>query len=102
MLDEVTLPNTVLDCIGKKFAYHIELVVARENLDRLFQAGLRVLLLNDLRVVLDDVGDAARRQKALPEVIRLQSFRVGRIARAIVPALIERQEQRPFTLELRQ
>ena len=62
---------------------------------------LRVLLLNDLGVVLQDVRQALRREDPLPQVVGLQAIRVGRIAGAVVAALVERQEPRGLALQLR-
>ena len=42
--------------------------------------------------LLDDVGEALAQQDVLPQVCRLVSVGVGRIALAEVEALIERQE----------
>ncbi len=36
----------------------------------------------------------ARREDLLPEVVGLEAVRVGRVARAVVPALVEGQEPR--------
>ena len=44
--------------VGEQLAHDVELVVAREDLLRRLLAGLRVLLLDDLGVVLEDVGQA--------------------------------------------
>ena len=51
-----------------------------------FLPGLLVLALDDLRVVLEDVGEARRRQDLLPEVVGLEPVRVRRVAGAVVPA----------------
>ena len=40
-------------------------------------------------------------EDALPEVVGLEAVRVGRIARAVVPALVEGQEPRGLALEVR-
>ena len=42
----------------------------------------------------------ARREDILPEVVGLEPGRVRRIARAVVPALVERQEPRRLALQL--
>ena len=44
--------------VGQELPHHVELVVAREDLHALLPAGLGVLLLHDLGVVLEDVGQA--------------------------------------------
>ncbi len=94
VLDEVTLARALLPHIGQELPHHVELVVTRENLHLLLLPGLRVLLLHDLRVVLQNLGQARRLQDVLPEVIRLQPHRVRRVARAVIPALVERQKPR--------
>ena len=43
----------------------------------------------------------ARREDLLPEVVGLQPVRVRRVARAVVPALVERQEPRRLALQVR-
>ena len=48
--------------------------------------------LDDLGVVLDNVGEAKRREHVLPQIIRLQANRIGRIAGAVVPAFVEGQK----------
>ncbi len=74
---------------------------ARENLNRFFPPGLLVLYLDDLHIIFENVGQAVRREQTLPEIVRLQSIRIRRIAPAIIPALIKRQEPRRLALELR-
>ena len=56
VLDQVALARAVLPGVGQELAHHVELVVAREDLRPLLLAGLLVLLLDDLGVVLEDVG----------------------------------------------
>ena len=60
MLNQVPLARAVRAGIGQQLAHDVELVIAREDLLALLLAGLRVLLLDDLGVVLEDVGQAAR------------------------------------------
>src|SRR5690606_10153876 len=101
VLDQVALAGAVLARVGEQPAHHVELVEARPDLHRLFPAGLVVLRLDDLRVVLEDVGEALAREDPLPEVVGLQTVRVGRIAGAVVPALGEGQEPRALAPEVR-
>ena len=56
MLDEIPLSGTVLARVGQQSAHHVELVVARPDLHLPLLARLRVRGLDDLRVVLQDVG----------------------------------------------
>ncbi len=58
VLDQVALPGAVRRGVGEQLPHHVELVVAREDLDALLLAGLLVLRLDDLGVVLEDVGQA--------------------------------------------
>ena len=60
VLDQVAPARAVLLRVGQEPAHDVELVVARPDLDRLLLAGLRVLRLDDLGVVLEDVGQARR------------------------------------------
>ena len=58
VLDQVAPARAVLPRVGQELAHHVELVVARPDLHRLLLAGLLVLRLDDLGVVLEDVGQA--------------------------------------------
>jgi hypothetical protein len=90
VLDQVALAGAVLAGVGEQAANHVELVVPREDLVPLHLLRLGVLSLHHLRVVLQDVGEPGRRQDALPQVVRLESSGVRRVARPIVVALVER------------
>ena len=94
VLDQVALAGSVLGRVGEQAADDVELVVARPDLRHALLAGLLVLEGDDLRVVLEDVGEPARRQDLLPEVVGLEPVRVRRVAGAVVPAAVERQEPR--------
>src|SRR5690606_10415371 len=48
-----------------------------------------------------NVGEVPLRQVCLPEVVGLQPVGVRRVARAIVPALVERQEPGRLALQVR-
>ena len=78
--------------VGEDESHHVELMVTGENLHPLLPARLLVLLFHDLGIVLQNIGQAGRRQDALPQVVGLDAVRVRRISRAIVPALIEGQK----------
>ena len=80
--------------IGEQAAYHVELVVARPDLRTSFPAGPLVLRLHDLGVVLEDVGHALPWQHLPPQVVDRQPVGIGWVARAVVPAAVERQESR--------
>ena len=76
VLDQVALARTVLPGVGQELSHHVELVVAREDLHCASSSpGLLVLLLDDLGVVLEDVGQPCRREDALPEVVGLEAVR---------------------------
>ena len=87
--------------VSQESAYHVELVVARPDLHLPLLARLLILGLDDLRVVLQDVGQPVAGEQARPEVVGLEAIRVGRIPGAVVPALVEGQEPRGFSLEVR-
>src|SRR5690606_25090066 len=92
MLDQVTLARPLGFGVGQQLAHHVQLMEAREDLlGRLLLAAL-VDLLDYLGVVFQNVGEVPLRQIFLPKVIGLQAMRVRWVARAIVPALVERQE----------
>ena len=60
MLDQVALACAVRDHIGQELPHHVKLMVAREDLLALLLAGLRIHFLDDLRVILKDIGQALR------------------------------------------
>jgi hypothetical protein len=66
-----------------------ELVIAGKNLNALLPAGLRVLLLDDLRVVFDEVGEARRGEDLFPKVVGLEALRIRRISGAVVSSPVE-------------
>lgn len=92
MLDQVAPARAVFSRVGEQPAHHVELVIARPDLQSPLLAGLLVLEFDDLRVVLEYVGQALAGEDALPEVVGLQAVRVRGIARAVVPAQVERQK----------
>ncbi len=98
VLDQVAPARPVLARVGQQLSNHIELVVARPDLDPFLSPRLRVLGLQHLGVVLQDVGHAGPCKDLAPEVVRAESVRVGRIAGAIVPATVEGQEPRRLPL----
>lgn len=100
MLDQVALARAVRAHIGQRLPHHTELVVARPHLPALLLAGARVLLRDDLRVVLEDVGQPRRGEHLFPQVVRLEAMRIGRVARAVVVALVEGQEPRALARKL--
>jgi hypothetical protein len=53
-----------------------------------------------LRIVLQDIGQAGRSQNLLPEVVRLESMGIGRVAGAVVVTFVERQKPRGLAPEL--
>ena len=100
VLDQVAPARPVRRGVGQQPAHHVELLVARPNLCPLFLAGLLVLHLHHLGVVLQDVGQALASQHVSPQVVGLEAARVGRIAGAVVPAPVERQEPGRLPLEV--
>src|SRR5438105_1551937 len=86
---------------SQELSHDVELVIARKNLLELFLSCFRVLLLDELRVVLDDVGQTGRGEDLLPEIVGLQAVWIRRISCAVVPAAIEREEPRGFAIEVR-
>src|SRR5260370_25491738 len=99
MLDQIALTGTVGLYSGKRLAHDTKLMVTRKNLRQFLFARSRVLLFNDLRVVFQNIGQPGRGQSLLPEVVRLESIRIGRITRAVVVALAEGQKPRSLTPE---
>jgi hypothetical protein len=58
VLDQVPLPCTVFAHIRQRLPDQAQLMVARPDLPALLSPGAWILLLDDLRVVLQDVGQA--------------------------------------------
>ena len=100
VLDEIPRAGTVGRDVRQNLMHHVALVVARKHLLALLPPGLGILLLHDLGIVLEDVGETARGEDFFPEIICLQAGRVGRIARAVVPPLVEGQKPRGFAAQL--
>ncbi len=100
VLDQVRPAYPVGFGVGQQAAHHVELVIARPHLRPPLPAGLVVLLLHHLGVVLQDVGQTLPWQHLAPQVVDRQPVRVRRVARAVVPAAVERQEPRPLALEM--
>ena len=94
-------PRAVLVRIGQEPPHHVELVIARPDLLLPLLARLLILGLNDLRVVLQDVGQPVAGDDARPEVFGFEAVRIRRVPGTIVPALVEWQEPRGFALEVR-
>ena len=100
VLDQNPTSGALRQRVGQQLADDVQLMKSREHLIPLHLAGLRVLPLDDLGVVLDDVGQAERREDLLPQIVRLEPLCVRRIACPVVPALVERQEPGRLALEL--
>ena len=86
--------------VSEQPTHDVELVIARENLLALLLSAVRVRDLDDLGVVLNDVGQAVTGENLLPQIVRLEAVRVWWVARAVVPALVERQKPRSLALQL--
>ena len=100
VLDQVAPARAVGRGVGQEPAHHVELVVAGPDLGPFLPARLLVPGVHHLGVVLRDVGEASTGQHFPPQVVRLDPARVGRVARAVVPAAIEGQEPRGLPLEV--
>ncbi len=82
MLDEIAPPHAPLLNVGQQLPYHVELVVARKDLLALLLAGPLVLFLDDLGIVLQDVGQSLAGEDLFPQVIGLEPARVGTMPKA--------------------
>jgi len=65
-LDQTALPRALSAHVGQRVPDHAELVVARPHLPALLLSSAWVLLFDDLRVVLEDVGEPIRRKHLFP------------------------------------
>ena len=101
VLDQVAPARPLRGGVGQQPADDVELVVTGPDLRPLLPAGLLVLRLHHLGVVLQDVGEALARQHLAPQVVGLDAARVGRVAGAVVPAPVERQEPGRLPLKVR-
>jgi hypothetical protein len=86
--------------VGQNLMDHVALVEARKHLLALLPPGLGILLLHDLGIVFENVRQAGRGEDLFPEIICFQAGRVGRIARAVVPTLVEGQKPGAFAAQL--
>ena len=101
MLNQIPLAYAALPHIGQGKAHYAQLVVTREHLVALYLARLGVFDLHNLRVVFQNVGQPGRGQQFAPQVVGLQTQRVGRVTRAIVVTLVQRQKPRCLASQLR-
>src|SRR5690348_9036877 len=101
MLNEITFARATDGYFRKCLSHYLQLVVTRKNLLALFLSGLAIFLFYDLRVILQNVRQAARRKNALPKIICFKSVGVGWISCSIIPALIERKKPRGFSFQMR-
>ena len=101
VLDQVAPARPVRRGVGQQPEYDVELVVAGPDLRPLLPARLLLLRLHHLGVVLQDVGEVLAGQHLAPQVVGLDAARVGRIAGAVFPAPVERQEPGRLALEMR-
>ena len=76
MMNEIPFPCAVPARIGQELAHHVELMVARPDLHLPLLACLLILNLDDLRVILQDVGQPVAGEQARPEVVGLEAIRV--------------------------
>ena len=80
MLNQIFRANPPGGYFIQEATHHVQLVVARPYLLSPLASGLVVLGLDDLSVVLDDVGEPFASEDLLPQVIGLEAVGVGRIA----------------------
>ncbi len=91
--NKVALSHPLRGRVREQLPHHVDLVVAREDLNAPLLAGLVVPFLNHLRVPLEDVRQSPRREDPLPQGVGLDPVRVRRVAGAVVLAPVERPER---------
>lgn len=99
VLDEIAIADAVLLHISQQAFHRRQLMIAREDLLVPGFAGFLVLFLDQRGVVLDDAREHVLGQNLLPQVIRHQAVRVGRIACAVLVALVEGQKPALLALQ---
>src|SRR5262245_45090494 len=101
VLNEIPPARTIRLDVGQQPAHYVELMKAGPDLCALLAFGLGIFFLDNLSIVFQYVSQASAVDEALPEIVGLEAIRVRRVARAVVPALIEWQEPRSLALEMR-
>ena len=99
VLNEIALADAVLLHIRQQAFHRRQLMIAREDLLIPGFAGFLVLFLDQRGVVLDDAREHVLGQNLLPQVIRHQAVRIGRVARAVLVALVEGQKPALLALQ---
>ena len=92
VLNQILRACSPTGCIGQQPPHHVQLVIARPYLIAPLAARLVVFHLDDLGVVLNDVGQPVSGEHLLPQVIGLEAVGVRRIACTVVSPLVEGQE----------
>ena len=91
VLDQVAVPHAVVGGVVEQAAHHIQLVIAREDQGLPRQRVGRLAF--QQHEVLDDASQALLAEHLFPQIRRLVAIGVGRIALALVVALVEGQEE---------
>ena len=92
VLHQVALARTLLLHVGEQLPNDVELVIARPYLGSASLPCLRVDGLDELGVVLKNVGQSLPGERLAPQVFGHETVGINLVARAAVPALVERQE----------
>ncbi len=100
MLDQIALSRAVDPHILQQLAHHGEQVIAGKDLLARLASTPLVLLLDDLSIVFNDLGEAASGQDLLPQIVCCQPGRIGWVARAVVIALVEGEKPGVLALEM--
>ena len=101
VLNQVATPDAMLLYIPEQRFHHIQLMIKGKDLFDTLLLCLRVCFLDHLGIVFDAAAKLLLSQDILPPVIRHQPIRVGRIARAVIIALVEGQEPAVLSGQLR-
>lgn len=100
MLDQVASTGTNLPGVDEEFPDYVELVITWEDLFPLLSAGFPVFLLDDLCVVLQDIGQALTGEDVSPEEVGFEPVGIRRVAGTVVVAQVEGEEPRRLSLEV--
>ena len=92
MLDQISAADAVTLSVCKKRRDNGQLMIAGKHLFIRLRAGVFIHFLDDLGVILNDIGKRILAQNVLPKVVGFDPVRIGRIAGSVTITLVEWQK----------